>query len=115
MRVELRGAASDIAFIGQDGTVRHALKDTLAATYTFTQADTYVRVVVNSPQTTLFLNPVIRWNGTTLPAPAATVNAAWTWLQRGGIALACVALLIRVRARRTEAAVPAARALARRA
>ena len=115
MRVELRGAPSDVTFIGQDGTVRHTLKDTLVASYTFTQSDTYVRTVVNSPQTTLFLNPVIRWDGTALPAPAATVNAAWTWMQRGGIALACVALLIRARARRTEAAVPAARALARRA
>ena len=115
MRVELRGAASDVAFIGQDGTVRLLVKDTLAASYTLTPSDTYVRPVVTSPQTTLYLNPVIRWNGTALPAPAATVSAAWTWMQRGGIALACVALFIRVRARRTEAAVPAARAYARRA
>jgi hypothetical protein len=115
MRVELRGAPSDVAFIGQDGTVRLVVKDSLAASYTLTPADTYVRAVVTSPQTTLYLNPVIRWDGTTLPAPTATVNAAWTWMQRGGIALACVALFIRARARRTEAAVPAARAYARRA
>jgi len=115
MRVELRGGPSDVTFIGQDGTARHTLKNTLAASYTFTPSDTYVRAVVTSPQTTLYLNPVIRWNGATLPEPAATVNAAWTWTQRGGIALACVALLIRARTRRTEAAVPAARALARRA
>jgi hypothetical protein len=115
MRVELRGAASDVTFIGQDGTVRNKVKDTLAAAYTFTASDTYVRTVVTTPQTILYLNPVIRWNGTSLPAPTATVNAAWTWTQRGGIVLACVALLIRVRTRRTEAAVPAARAVARRA
>ena len=115
MRVELRGAASDVTFIGQDGTVRNKVKDTLAAAYTFTASDTYVRTVVATPQTILYLNPVIRWNGTSLPAPTATVNAAWTWTQRGGIVLACVALLIRVRTRRTEAAVPAASAVARRA
>ena len=115
MRVELRGAGSDITFIGQDGTVRSKVQDTLAAAYTFTASDTYVRTVVTTPQTTLFLNPVIRWNGTSLPEPAATINTAWTWTQRGGIALACVALFIRVRARRPEAAIPAARAVARRA
>ena len=115
MRVELRGAPSDITFIGQDGTVRHKVKETLAADYTFTPSDTYVRSVVTTPQTTLYLNPVIRWNGMRLPSPVATINEAWTWTQRGGIALACVALLIRVRSRRTESDVPAASALARRA
>jgi hypothetical protein len=115
MRVELKGAPSTIAFIGQDGIVRETLKDTLDAAYTFAPSDTYIRTVVTTPQTTLYLNPVIRWNGASLPSPVASVNLAWTWTQRGAIALGCVALLARLRSRRVMASVPAARPVARRA
>jgi hypothetical protein len=116
MRVELRGAPSTITFIGQDGTIRETLKDALDAAYTFTPADSYIRTVVTSPQTTLYLNPVIRWNGESLPSPAATVNAAWTWTQRGAaMAVGCVVLLLRFRARREVAPIPTARPVARRA
>jgi hypothetical protein len=114
IRVELEGALSTITFIGQDGTVRRTAKDASTAEYTMTDGDTYVRTVVTSPQTTLFLNPVIRWDGSTLPAPAARVDAAWTWTQRGGIAFGCVFLFLRVNSRRAETRVAARDALARR-
>jgi hypothetical protein len=104
LTVRLNGAPSTITFIGQNGAVRRSEDGASSASYTLTDADTYVRTVVTSPQTILFLNPVIRWNGSSLPEPAATVDAALTWSQRGGIAGLVVLLACRMRARRAHAA-----------
>ena len=68
--VTLNGAASTVMFIGQDGVVRQTVMDAWRASYRMTDTDSYVRTVVTSPQTTMYLNPVVRWNGTALPAPA---------------------------------------------
>lgn len=102
--VTLNGAPSEITFIGQDGVVLHTVKDAWRASYSMNDTDSYVRTVVTSPQTTMYLNPVVRWNGTALPAPTATVNQAWTWLQRGVGATGCAVLLAAVwlRPRRRE-------------
>ena len=81
--VTLNGAASTVTFIGQDGVVRQTVKDAWRASYRVTDTDSYVRTVVTSPQTTMYLNPVVRWNGTALHAPIATVYQACTWIQRG--------------------------------
>jgi hypothetical protein len=116
MTVTLHGAPSNITFVGQDGIVRKHVSGVETASYTLNDADTYVRAVVTSPQTVLYLNPVIRWDGSTLPAPSASVDEAWTWLQRLGAVLAAALLaLVRVRGRQRSAAVAPARAFARRA
>jgi hypothetical protein len=36
---------------------------------------------------------VIRWDGARLPAPVASVDVAWTWIQRVGAAAAGVLLV----------------------
>jgi hypothetical protein len=115
LRVMLRGSPSTVTFIGQDGIVRGSVKDTRSAEYRLTDDDTYIRAVVTSPQTTLYLNPVIRWDGRALPRPAASVNVASTWLQRGAALAAIVGLVLLRRLRRTETAVPARTPIARRA
>jgi hypothetical protein len=115
MTVTVSGAPSTFTFIGQDGLVRTTVKDATTASYALADADTYVRTVVTSPQTTLYLNPVLRWNGERLPTPAATVNGAMTWIQRGAVAGACVLIVVLVRARRDAAAVAAASPVVRRA
>ncbi|HUR32707.1 MAG TPA: hypothetical protein VM032_02875 [Vicinamibacterales bacterium] len=115
LRVNLNGAASTIIFIGQDGAPRATYKDTLSAEYAFAAADTYVRTIVVSPQTTLFLNPVTRWDGSALPTPSASVDGVWTWTQRGGALLACVALWLRVRSKRAAAPLAVPDVAARRA
>lgn len=102
MRVRLAGVPSTVAFIGPDGAVRHVVHDTLEASYAVADADAYVRAVVTTPQTVLFLNPVIRWDGRSLPAPAATVNTSLTWLQRIGALTAGVALMLFFRSRRAR-------------
>lgn len=114
--VTLAGAPSTISFIGQDGALRHSEDDVLSASYTLSDRDPYIRTQVTSPQTVLYLNPVIRWDGARLPSPAATVDRGWTWAQRGGVAIGAVLLVWRIRSRRTESArVTARRVVARRA
>ena len=100
LTVRLEGAPSTISFIGQDGAVRRSLKNVTTASYTMTAADTYVRTVVTSPQTVLYLNPVLRWNGSILPAPEAEVDLVWTWGRRVALALLCALLWLRLRARK---------------
>lgn len=86
LSVVLRGAPSDISFIGQNGVVRKVVKNVTGAQYRMVDADTYVRVVVESPQTVLYLNPVIRYDGNAAPVmPRATVDVAATWTFRGGL------------------------------
>jgi hypothetical protein len=67
----------------------------MQASYTFAGDDTYVRTVIRSPRTSMFLNPVIRQDGAQHAVAAATVNGAATWLFRGILAVsACVVLYL---------------------
>jgi hypothetical protein len=52
----------------------------------------------------MFLNPVVRNNGTELLPLAAQVNVAATWLMRGGVATTILAIGAIVRYRRRPAA-----------
>lgn len=99
LTVTVAGAPSTISFIGQNGVVRSVSKDTHSAAYTMADDDTYIRAVVHAPQTVMYLNPVLRWDGKSLPAPAATVNVALTWIQRGAALLVAALLVARTRAR----------------
>jgi hypothetical protein len=107
--VTCTGAASTISFIGQNGAVRHTVKDANTAAYTLSGGDTYVRTVIESPQTVLYLNPVIRYDGSALPAPAASIDIAGTWVIRISFVLGCAALAaISTRRRRPRPARAAA-------
>jgi hypothetical protein len=110
LSVRCTGAPSTITFIGQNGAVRRVVKDVLAAEYALAANDTYVRTVIETPQTVLFLNPVLRYDGRAVAMPVATVDSAATWLQRAGIAGVCAALTVYFRRRRypNHAAAPRA-------
>lgn len=106
LTVSVSGAASTFNFIGQNGAVRKTVKDVMEASYTFAKADTYVRTVVTSPQTVLYLNPVVRYDGTELPAPVARVDVASTWVLRGSSGLGCCVLAFASARRRRLAVLP---------
>jgi hypothetical protein len=105
--VTTSGDPSTIAFVGQNGEVRKTVAEATTAAYTFNPADTYIRTVVRTPQSTLYLNPVVRYDGVALPTPAATVDRFQTWLLRIAALGVLIAVLVISRRRRTTAAVSA--------
>ena len=100
LSVSISSAPSTFTFIGHGGVVRKTVRDATSADYTFTEEDTYVRTVIASPQTRIYLNPVMRYEGALpSPTPEATIDVAGTWLLRGSMGLSCL-LLALVYARR---------------
>lgn len=94
------GEPSTFIFVGQNGLRRRTVKDATSASYRFDRDDTYIRTVIQSPRTSMFLNPIVRTEGGQHHAPAATINIAGTWMLRGSLAIACIALLLAYRERR---------------
>jgi hypothetical protein len=88
-----------ISFVGQDGrllqrTRRSASAPYLtSASYPLQPGDPYVRTVIVTPHTTMYLNPVIRYDGTHLDQPVAVFDGTATWEWRVGV-LAGAALLV---------------------
>lgn len=92
--VQLDTTADRIVFIGDHGTERAATKQTRHAGYRFQSEDSYIRIVVEMPNSKVYLNPIIRWNGRTLPVRSATVDLPATALQYGLYSLATVILVL---------------------
>jgi hypothetical protein len=98
--VTCAGAPSTFTFIGQNAGVRRTVKDAMSATYSFGDGDTYIRTVIESPQTVLYLNPVFRFEGEHHIAPIATVDAVGTWMFRGSFLLVCGLIVLAFTRRR---------------
>ena len=97
LRVACTGDPATIVFLGQDGRVRRRHRRVTAAAYTFRDDDSYIRTVIEGPRTTIFLNPVVRYDGAALPRPRATVNNAATWLLRTAVLAGLAAAFVRRR------------------
>lgn len=82
LSVATEGEASDIEFVADGGQARATSNGVHTATYTFTAQDSYVRTVIRTPQTTLFLNPVVRAHDDAVPAAAAVIDGPRTWALR---------------------------------
>ncbi len=106
LTVRCIGEPSTFVFVGQNGAVRKTVKNALNAVYTFNAEDTYIRTVIRSPRTAMFLNPVVRNAGNQLLAPAASVNVAGTWLLRGGMIAIGLLIGLVYRERRRPSVVP---------
>jgi len=103
MTVSSSGVPATYLFVGQDGSVRGTSNQVMEASYTFAATDSYIRTVIRTPNMVMYINPVLRYDGATLPSPSASVDAPSTWLHRGIIFIisaAVVFLLWRRRAAR---------------
>jgi len=94
--VECAGAPSAIEFIGQNGTMRSQTPNVSKASYALTPDDTYIRTIIRTPQTVLYLNPIIRYDGVDLPSAIATEDVPKTWLLRFAIVAACAGIVWRL-------------------
>jgi hypothetical protein len=109
LEVHCSGAPSTFVFVGQDGAIRQSVADVTSAAYAFEPSDTYIRTVIRSPRTTIYLNPVLRYDGSRIPTPAATIDRTGTWLVRLSSALGVVLAAVVWRRRRGPALAGAAR------
>lgn len=93
MTISSTGVPATYLFVGQDGVVRGTANQVMEATYTFAATDTYIRTVIRTPNMVMYVNPIVRYDGTKLPSAAATVDEASTWLHRGLILLLSAAVV----------------------
>ena len=82
LTVSSSGVPATFLFIGQRGAVRKTADQVTRATYQLGAQDTYIRTVIRTPNMVMYLNPIIRFDGVSLPASTTTVNEPLTWLQR---------------------------------
>lgn len=87
--------ARTFRFVGQNGTVRETVQDSMEARYVIQPGDTYVRTEIVTPHTRVFLNPIVRYSGAGPARPMATWDRVGTWERRGLLA-ACAIFLIAV-------------------
>ena len=82
MTVRCSAPVSSIEFVGQDGRHLASALNTADASYVMKPGDSYVRTVITTAATKMYLNPVLRYDGAQLPHPAATLDVKGTWLVR---------------------------------
>lgn len=79
--LHLKNKADSILLIGQNGIKRKVFFNTNKADYTFLNNDSYIREVIYNKATTMYLNPIVRFDGkanpqnilTTIVDSAATI------------------------------------------
>lgn len=94
LAVTIGGEPSTFTFVGQDGVIRKTVTEAVTADYRFDAADTYIRTVIQSPRTAMYLNPVFRYDGVGVPSPAAIFDVLRSWLLRGSVVAGCLVLVL---------------------
>lgn len=82
----VRDTANRIDLIGQDGQQRATVAGDRHIAYLLKPDDTYVRVEVHHDHGIMYLNPVVRYDGTLPYGMPPAVNQTMTWLVRIGVA-----------------------------
>jgi hypothetical protein len=95
------GVPATYLFVGQDGAVRGIANQVMQATYTFAATDTYIRAVIRTPNVVMYINPVLRYDGSKLPTLAATINKTTTWTHRTVVFVVSAAVVFLLWRRRT--------------
>ncbi len=94
LSVKLKLPAREITFIGQNGKHEAVFSNTDSASYVFLPEDTYIRtVVINMNGARMYLNPVMRYNGSELPHYTAVINESATLMFRLIIILITTAII----------------------
>ena len=87
------GVPATYLFVGQDGVVRATANQVMQATYTFAATDTYIRTTIRTPNMVMYVNPIMRYDGSKLPTLAASVNETSTWLHRALVLVVTAAVM----------------------
>ena len=87
---KFREPAKEIRLIGQNGIVKKVITNSDSINYRFTEDDTYIRAHIINEKSEMYLNPIARFDGKTLPLTAnkfPQVNLWKTLLFRGGVTI----------------------------
>lgn len=98
--VEFDTIVETMEFIGQDGEVKQVINQSDKGSYSFTDQDSYIRVVARNKNSTAYLNPILRYDGKTVPLASnlkPTSNSLLTWLFRIGAVLISFGFLFLIR------------------
>jgi hypothetical protein len=63
------------------------------ASYAIQPGDQYVRTVIATPHTVMFLNPIVRYDGRSLARPKAVLDGPMTWGLRSSVLATAVTLI----------------------
>ena len=108
--------ALSFTFVGQGGHIRSVVHASSRAGYLLRPEDSYIRTIVRTPRTTLYLNPVVRTPGRRPAMARASPALAATWGARAALLSTLLVLTwaLRRRDRPTRGARSPARAPDRR-
>ena len=98
--VEFENNVTSIEFIGQNGKLMKAVPNSKSGSYTFSEEDTYIRVVAKNVNSSIYLNPIVRYDGETVPLNSllkAESNGLKTWGFRIVFILISLSLIILMR------------------
>lgn len=94
LTIKLKQPAKEIIFTGSNGKQMAESKNIDSASCSFHETDTYIRtVIVNVNGARMYLNPVIRYNGT-LPLYSASVNESATLIFRLTIIFVSIVIIL---------------------
>lgn len=83
--VKFSDTVNKIEFVGQDGIIKHVIDNVTGGSYSFKDDDTYIRVVARNTNSDLYMNPLMRFDGKTVPLNSTFLpepTFLLTWLFR---------------------------------
>jgi hypothetical protein len=97
LTVKLSKTVKSIKFIGQHGIEKKIITESQTGNYKFRKQDTYIRTEIECNDGTIYLlNPLFRYNGTSLSTYSPVFNPYKTWFWRSSF-LCLLALVYAVR------------------
>lgn len=98
INVFFRKIAGEISFISDNGNIKKVIDSAASASYSIVKDDSYVRIEAKTSDGTIYLNPVIRFNGYQLNSNngLASVNTSLTIMFRIIVLIVNMGLLIAI-------------------
>lgn len=93
---KFKNPTDSILLIGQNGKILQRVYNTDSTSYRATKEDSYIRAVAYNLNSHIYLNPIIRYDGVSLPVTSnvhAEPNFLLTWLFRIGAVLFAIWML----------------------
>jgi hypothetical protein len=88
--VQLERPAQKISYICDGGEVFRTFSDTNESKALLESRNTYARIEIQNDHSTMYLNPVVRFDGHAVPRYSATIDVTKTWVQR----ISCLTVLV---------------------